>query len=202
MVVQYKRDFIIVDGGHFMEYEPESGRAVVINNSLYRVLLYEREFNMLQSNARQLPLDDAEKLLGIMPQEEYFEQELKSLSNTQANLRLYGWDNELMDNPQYRKTLNALGQKTPPVAVSAILQDGQAQDLEGLICNANVRRISSAIDAGIIIFDGKEVSLWDSKRKSEYTPESQSAIYRAHFPPKQYDLQELMFYKIVGRSEE
>ena len=77
MVVPYKRDFIIVDGGHFMEYEPESGRAVVINNSLYRVLLYEREFNMLQSNARQLPLDDAEKLLGIMPQEEYFEQELK-----------------------------------------------------------------------------------------------------------------------------
>jgi len=124
-------------------------------------------------------------------QEEYFQTELKHLSQTKDNLRIWGWDNELMSRMAYLQKLAELTRRQKPVAIKMIIpEDVYLIGLEGA---ADIARVQERPQQGYVIFDNWCISYWDTTRRSAYSPEAKSVIYRAHdsYIPKR-DISELV----------
>lgn len=170
----------------------KGGITIHLFDHLLRIMFKQRFASDRQEGIplRQYLKLNSEQTLG---QEEYFQQELNRLSQTQSSLGIYGWDAELMNREQYLRALAQLTQRDNPIAISMIIpNDVDPAKLETIAAKAYICRIPENPEQGYTIFDGAHVSYWDSKIPSPRLLEADSIIYRVHYTPSGAELLELL----------
>lgn len=112
-------------------------------------------------------------------QEEYYQAELISLSHVESSLKIYGWDDALMNRPEYLEALRELTQRKEPVIVHIVVpadvRNGALASLE-----AGIRTMPTQPATGYAILDNSEISCWDTTRHTVHRAERDSVIYRFH----------------------
>jgi hypothetical protein len=171
---------IVVDKAHVGIVDP-NGKGSFHFLDFLPARWLERRFTRLKNNSG--PLDK------IATQEEYFTAELNRISQVKFNLKIYNWDAELMDRSEYLEKLMELSQGK--ISVSMIIPaDVQMGGLAALA--ADIRRLPGRPDTGYAIFDNREVSYWDTTKKSMHPNEHDSVIYRLHRRPPLEEVTKLL----------